>query len=48
MGEKGKEEEEKKGEKDKGRRREVEEISLKGKIYGLKCIICYLNFKFWF
>jgi len=38
-GEKGKEEEdEKKGEKDKGRRREVEEISLKGKIYGLKCI----------
>ena len=43
-GEKGiEEEEENKGEKDKGRRREVEEISLKGKIYGLKCIICLIS-----
>ena len=26
----------------KGKGREVEEISLKGKIYGLKCIICLI------
>ena len=43
-GEKGIEKEkEKKGEKDKGRRKKVEEISLKGKIYGLKCIICLIS-----
>ena len=43
-GEKGIEEKEKKkGKKDKVTRREVEKISLKGKIYGLKCIICLIS-----
>ena len=48
-GEKGKEEEEKWEKNIKGRRREVEEISLKGNIYGLKCInVFFFCFDFQF
>jgi len=45
--EKRKEEEEKR-EKDKGMRRQLEKISLKGKIYALMCITMLFSFDFLF
>jgi hypothetical protein len=45
--ERRKEEEDKRG-KDKGRRRELDKISLKCKIYFFICIIVLFSFDFWF